>query len=178
MRSAPRDWGFSLVVLAAAALVAYLWGLEASAWLLVAVWSGVFALVALIVGVLASLSGPPATRIRIRLGPGGRLNRWLLALWGGLTAFAFAFLATGGHPLFWLPFLSLGVVVLPGSGELLLDEYVQGLLAQGAALAGGLALAALPLLGLTGSPGLDVALAALAVYALALEAYVAYRLAR
>ncbi len=178
MSSAPRDGGFTLVVLVATLLVAYFGGPAAAAWVLVAVWACVFALVALIVGVLASLSAPPAGRIQLRLGPRGRLNRWLLTLWGGLTALAFAFLATGGHPLFWLPFLSLGVVVLPGSGELLLDEYVQGLLAQGAALAGGLALAALPLLGLTGSPGLDVALAALAVYALALEAYVAYRLAR
>jgi len=178
MKPAPRGLDLTLGVLIVALLAAFLWGPVVAAWVLVAVWAGLFALAALIVGVLASLDAPAPGQVRVQFGSEGGRGRLLLALWGGVTALAFGFLAANGHPLFWLPFLSLMVVVLPGSGDLLLDEYVQGLLARGAALAGGLALAALPLFGLTGAPGLDTAVAALAVYALALEAYVAYRLTR
>ncbi len=175
MRREPRGLDFAALVLLAAAIVAYLKGLDAALWTLVWVWAGVMALVALVVGVLASLR--PGARVGVRFGPEGRPGKVTLALWGLFTAAAFAYLAVAtGRFLFWVPVLSLAVVALPGSGTLLLDEYVQGLLARGASLAGGLGLGLLPLFALTGAPGLDVVLAALAVYAIGLEAYVAWSL--
>jgi len=174
MRREPKGLDFTVWVLLAAAVIAYLRGPEAAAWVLVGVWTVLMALLALTVGVFASLRTD--ARVTVRFGSADTRGALLLAFWGLMTALAFAYLAASGRPLFWLPALSLVVVVWPGSGPLLLDEYVQSLLARGAALAGGAALLLLPIFALTGAPGLDVALAALAVYALALEAYAILRL--
>ncbi len=172
MAPKPRGLDLSLVVLLAAALVAYLRGPLAAAWFLAWVWAALMALVALTVGVLATLR--PGARVTVQLGQSGRVGAWWLAVWGLATALAFAALALSrGAPLLWLPALSLAVVVFPGSGALLLDEYVQTLLARGAALAGGVALFALLPLALVGGSGLEVAFGGLACYVLVLEAYVA-----
>ena len=169
MRREPRGLDLTGLVLLAVLAVAYFKGLDTAIWTLVWIWTGLMALVALVVGMLATFQ---SERAEIRFGAAGFPGRLFLALWAVLTALAFADLALKGHPLFWLPALSLAVVVLPDTGRLILDEYVQDLLAKGAALAGGVALAATPLFALTGAPGLDVALAALAVYAMGLEVYV------
>jgi len=153
MRREPRSLDLTALVLLAALAVAYLKGLEAAVWTLVWVWAGLMALLALVVGVLATFQ---TERAEIRFGASGVWGRFFLALWALLTALAFASLALKGHSLFWLPVLSLAVVALPDTGRLILDEFVQSLL--------------------TGAPGLDVALAALAVYAMGLEGYVALRL--
>ena len=168
MRREPRSLDLTALVLLAALAVAYLKGLEAAVWTLVWVWTGLMALLALVVGVFATSQ---SERAEIRFGASGAWGRFFLALWALLTAFAFASLALKGHPLFWLPALSLAVA-LPDTGRLMLDEFVQSLLARAAALAGGAALALAPLLALTGAPSLDVALAALAIYAMGLEFYV------
>ena len=169
MRREPRSLDLTALVLLAALAVAYLKGLEAAVWMLVWVWAGLMALLALVVGVFATFR---SERAEIRFGASGAWGRFFLALWALLTAFAFASLTLKGHPLFWHPALSLAVVALPDTGRLMLDEFVQSLLARAAALAGGAALALAPLLALTGAPSLDVALAALAVYAMGLEFYV------
>ncbi len=175
MRREPRGLDLTAFVLLVALAVAYFKGLNAAIWTLVWIWAGLMALVALVVGVLATFK---SERAEVRFGPGsgGLLGRFFLALWALFTALAFLNLALNGHPLFWLPALSLAVVMLPDTGRLILDEYVQDLLAKGAALAGGVALALAPLFALTGAPSLDVALAALAVYAMGLEGYVVLRL--
>ena len=169
MRREPRGLDLTGLVLLAVLAVAYFKGLDVAVWTLVWIWTGLMALLALVVGVLATFQ---SERAEIRFGAASVLGRLFLALWAVLTALAFADLALKGHPLFWLPALSLAVVVLPDTGRLILDEFVQDLLAKGAALAGGVALALAPLFALTGAPGLDVALAALAVYAMGLEVYV------
>ncbi len=173
MRREPRSLDLTALVLLAALAVAYLKGLEAAVWTLVWVWAGVMALLALVVGVFSTFQNE---RAEIRFGASGVWGRFFLALWALFTALAFASLALKGHPLFGLPALSLAVVALPDTGRLILDEFVQSLLARASALAGGLALALAPLFALTDAPGLDVALAVLAVYAMGLEGYVAFRL--
>jgi len=175
MKSGPKGLDLTTLVLLAVLAVAYFKGLDAAAWTLVWVWAGMMALLALLVGVLATFQSD-RTEIRFGFATNGVFGQLFLALWALFTAVGFADLALHGHPLFWFPVLSLAVVVLPGTGRLILDEFVQSLLAKGAALAGGMALAAGPLLALSGAPGLDVALAALALYAMGLEVYVWRRL--
>jgi len=177
MKPAPKAMDPTALVLAAALLVGLFKGPHAAALWLAGVWTLFVALLALLVGVAASLGAPRGVKVAIQFGTEGPLSAFFLALWGLATALAFVYLAGKlGMPLLWLPALSLLVVVLPGSGPLMLDEFVQSLLSRGAALAGGAALFLLPLFALFRPAALEVAPAALAMYLLVLEAYVVMRL--
>ena len=177
MKPEPRGLDVTAIVLLMALALAVFKGVFAAALWLAGVWTLFVALLALLVGITASMEAPPGVKAVVRFGAGGPLSAFFLALWGLFSALAFAYLARElGMPLLWLPALSLLVVLWPGSGPLLLDEYVQSLLSRGAALAGGVALFLLPFFALLRPVALEAALAALAVYLLVLELYIASRL--
>jgi len=172
-RKSVKQYDYTVLVILFAAIVFAIWGATQAAWALVLVWGAAMALIALTLGVVASLSlNKKGTSAFLRFGAQNVTGRLILALWALLTAMASLYLAYQGHWVLVLVALSLFVVVLPGTDTLLVDEYVQGLIARGAALAGGVGLAAAMLLAAFRLPGLDVALGALSFYAGTLEVYV------
>ena len=172
-RKPVKQYDYTVLVILFAAIVFAIRGVTQAAWALVWVWAAAMALIALSLGVVASLSlNKKGASAFLRFGAQGVAGRLILALWALLTALASIHLALQGHPVLVLVAVSLMVVVLPGTGTLIVDEYVQSLIARGAALAGGVGLAAAMLLAALRLPGLDVALGALSFYVGTLEVYV------
>ncbi len=172
-RKPVKQYDYTVLVILFAAAVFAIRGATQAAWALVWIWGAAMALVALSLGVVASLSlNNNGSSAFLRFGAQGVAGRLILALWALLTALASLYLALQGHPVLVLVAISLMVVVLPGTGTMIVDEYVQGLIARGTALAGGVGMAAAMLLATLRLPGLEVALGALSFYVGTLEVYV------
>ncbi len=172
-RKPVKQYDYTVLAILLAATVFALQGAAQAAWALVLVWGAAMALVALSLGVVASLNqNRKGASVFLRFGAQGVTGRLILALWALLTALASLYLALQGHPALVLVAISLSVVILPGTGNLIVDEYVQSLIARGAALAGGVGLAAAMLLAALRLPGIDVSLGALSFYVGTLEIYV------
>ena len=169
------------IVLAVAALVAFVSGADQAAWALAWIYLASVTLVGALIAWIG-LSVGPDSELKVALGKesapiegeaGARRGYRLAVLtaWVAVTATALLYLAFSGYPLMLLPALSLFVFVLPGAGErLIVDEYIRSVLvrASSAAHAAGL-VAGFLALALLHPSALELFAVVVAVYAIVLE---------
>ena len=127
------------IVLAAAALVAFLAGAEQAAWALAWIYLGsvvsVSAVIAWIGAVADGKTGVTAVGKETQPIEGETWVRrgWRLTVftvWVAATAVALLYLSFSGYPLMLLPALSLLAFALPGGERLIVDEYIRGVLVR------------------------------------------------
>ncbi len=184
MPSEQPKWRVSIngtaIVLAVAALVAFVSGAAQAAWALVWIYLASVTLLSAVIAWIGIAEGGDLSVTAIGKetqpieGEGGarrglRLTVFTVSV--AVTAMALVYLALGGYPLLFLPALSLFVFVIPGGGEqLIVDEYIRSVLvrASSAAQAAGL-MAGFLTLALLHPSAVELFAVVVAVYAIVLE---------